>query len=264
MLEIGPLTIHFYALSILSGIAVAIWIGRKGYKAIGGNPEDISEAALWAVPAGIIGGRIYHVITSPQKYFGEGGNPIDALKIWQGGLGIWGAISLGAVGAYLYYRSHKTSHSFSYFLDALAPGVALAQAIGRIGNWFNIELFGSPTTLPWALEVPAFKRPAEFAQFATFHPTFLYELIWCTALAFFLMKLPKFISNRFSNPGDLFAIYVLGYTAGRLWIEALRVDTATIILGLRFNIWITLLVLLSAITYLYKSSRNPKKNSTNQ
>jgi prolipoprotein diacylglyceryl transferase len=263
VLEIGPLTIHFYALSILTGIAVAIWIGRRRYKAIGGNPEDISEAALWAVPAGIIGGRIYHVITSPQKYFGEGGNPIDALKIWQGGLGIWGAISLGAVGAYLYYRTHQTSHSFSYFLDALAPGVALAQAIGRIGNWFNIELFGSPTTLPWGLEVPAFKRPAEFSEFATFHPTFLYELIWCTALALFLMKLPKFISTRFSNPGDLFAIYVLGYTVGRLWIEALRVDTATLILGLRFNIWISLLVLVSAMTYLYKSSRNLKKNPTN-
>jgi prolipoprotein diacylglyceryl transferase len=263
VLEIGPLTIHFYALSILTGIAVAIWIGRRRYKAIGGNPEDISEAALWAVPAGIIGGRIYHVITSPQKYFGEGGNPIDALKIWQGGLGIWGAISLGAVGAYLYYRTHQTSHSFSYFLDALAPGVALAQAIGRIGNWFNIELFGSPTTLPWGLEVPPFKRPAEFSEFATFHPTFLYELIWCTALALFLMKLPKFISTRFSNPGDLFVIYVLGYTVGRLWIEVLRVDTATLILGLRFNIWISLLVLLSAMTYLYKSSRNLKKNPTN-
>lgn len=124
-------------------------------------------------------------------------------------------------------------------------------------------MFGSPTTLPWALEVPAFKRPAEFAQFATFHPTFLYELIWCTALAFFLMKLPKFIGNRFTNPGDLFAIYVLGYTVGRLWIEALRVDTATLILGLRLNIWVTLLVLLSAVTYLYKSSRNPKKSTTN-
>lgn len=264
MLEIGPITIHFYALSILTGIAVAILIGRKSYKGIGGNPEDISEAALWAVPAGIIGGRIYHVITSPQKYFGEGGNPVDALKIWQGGLGIWGAISLGAVGAYFYYRTHKTSHSFSYFLDAVAPGIALAQAIGRIGNWFNIELFGSPSTLPWALEVPAFKRPTEFAQFATFHPTFLYELIWCTALAFFLMKLPKFIGKRFSNPGDLFALYVAGYTIGRMWIEALRVDSATLILGIRFNNWISMLVLIAALTYLYRSARNLKKTPSSQ
>ena len=262
-MEIGPLTIHYYALSILSGIAIAILLGRKRYKDIGGNPEDISEAALWAVPAGIIGGRIYHVITSPDKYFGKNGDPIDALKIWEGGLGIWGAISLGAIGAYLYYRTHKTSHSFSYFLFALAPGIALAQAVGRIGNWFNIELFGSPTTLPWALEVPIFKRPMDYGQFSTFHPTFLYELIWCTALAIFLMNLPKLLKEKFSAPGDLFAIYVAGYSIGRLWIETLRIDSANLIFGVRLNVWVSLLVLIFALTYLFKSSKKHKKSSAN-
>ena len=262
-MEIGPITVHYYALSILSGIAIAILVGRKRYKNIGGNPEDISEAAFWAVPAGIIGGRIYHVITSPDKYFGKNGDPIDALKIWEGGLGIWGAISLGAFGAYLYYRTHKTTHSFSYFLDALAPGVALAQALGRIGNWFNIELFGSPSTLPWALQVPIFKRPPGYADFATFHPTFLYELIWCTALALFLMKLPKLLKDRFAAPGDLFAIYVGGYSIGRLWIETLRIDSANLIFGVRINVWVSLIVLISALTYLVRSSKKHKKSSAN-
>ena len=262
-MEIGPITVHYYALAILSGIAIAVLVGRKRYKDIGGNPEDISEAALWAVPAGIIGGRLYHVITSPDKYFGKNGDPIDALKIWEGGLGIWGAISLGAFGAYFYYRTHKTTHTFSYFLDALAPGVALAQALGRIGNWFNIELFGSPSTLPWALQVPIFKRPSDFAEFATFHPTFLYELIWCTALAFFLMKLPKFLKDRFGAPGDLFAIYVGGYSIGRLWIETLRIDSANLIFGVRLNVWVSLLVLIFALTYLVRSSKKHKKSSAN-
>ena len=145
---------------------------------MGGNPEDVLEASIWAVPFGIIGGRIYHVISSPQQYFGKSGEPLDALKIWQGGLGIWGAISLGAIGAYLYFRTHSTTLEFAKFLDALAPGVVLAQAIGRIGNWFNQELFGKPTELIWGLEIQASKRPNGYEQFETFHPTFLYELIW--------------------------------------------------------------------------------------
>lgn len=262
-MEIGPLTIHYYALCILIGIAVAVWLGQLRYKNFGGDPEDISEAAVWAIPAGIIGGRIYHVITTPEKYFGEYGTPIDALKIWEGGLGIWGAISLGAVAAYLYYRNHKTTLAFPYFLDAVAPGILFAQAIGRVGNWFNVELFGSPSTLPWALSVSKFARPFGYKDFETFHPTFLYELIWCSALALVIIKMPSWLKKIATKPGDIFAIYVFGYTAGRLWIEALRIDSANLVLGLRLNIWVSLLVLLASAAYLYKSRGFTKKQKTN-
>lgn len=254
-LSIGPLTIHFYALCIITGIAVAIWLGRWRYANLGGNPDEVSEVAIWAVPFGIIGGRIYHVISSPQQYFGEDGNPVDALRIWQGGLGIWGAISLGAIGAYVYFKTHTTTLSFAKLLDSLAPGVIIAQAIGRIGNYFNQEVFGKPTTLPWALEIEAKNRPVGYEEFATFHPTFLYELLWCLLIAFLLIKLPGFLNSISRNPGDIFALYIAGYTAGRFWIEALRIDEANYILGLRLNIWVSIIVFASAVIYLYRSKR---------
>ena len=254
-LSIGPLTIHFYALCIITGIAVAIWLGRWRYANLGGNPDEVSEVAIWAVPFGIIGGRIYHVISSPQQYFGEDGNPVDALRIWQGGLGIWGAISLGAIGAYVYFKTHSTTLSFAKLLDSLAPGVIIAQAIGRIGNYFNQEVFGKPTTLPWALEIEAKNRPVGYEEFATFHPTFLYELLWCLLIAFLLIKLPGFLNSISRNPGDIFALYMAGYTAGRFWIEALRIDEANYILGLRLNIWVSIIVFASAVIYLYRSKR---------
>jgi len=157
-LELGPFTIHFYALCIIAGIVIAVWLGDKRFKAHGDNLENVvADVAIWAVPFGIIGGRLYHVISSPNNYFGKNGEPIDAFKIWQGGLGIWGAISVGAIAAYFAYKKQqkkKDLPSFGYFLDALAPGILLAQAIGRLGNWFNGELFGRPTDLPWALEIP--------------------------------------------------------------------------------------------------------------
>ncbi len=254
-LSIGPLTIHLYALCIITGIAVAIWIGRRRYSNLGGNPDDVSEVAIWAVPFGIIGGRIYHVISSPQKYFGENGNPADALRIWQGGLGIWGAISLGAVGAYIYFKTHKTTLSFAKLLDSLAPGVIIAQAIGRIGNYFNQEVFGKPTDLPWAIEIEAKNRPDGYEAITTFHPTFFYELLWCLFIAFLLIKLPGFLKSVARNSGDIFALYVAGYTAGRFWIEALRIDEANYILGLRLNIWVSIIVFTAAVIYLYRSNR---------
>ena len=254
-LSIGPLTIHLYALCIITGIAVAIWIGRSRYSNLGGNPDDVSEVAIWAVPFGIIGGRIYHVISSPQKYFGENGNPADALRIWQGGLGIWGAISLGAVGAYIYFKTHKTTLSFAKLLDSLAPGVIIAQAIGRIGNYFNQEVFGKPTNLPWAIEIEAKNRPNGYEAITTFHPTFFYELLWCLFIAFLLIKLPGFLKSVARNSGDIFALYIAGYTAGRFWIEALRIDEANYILGLRLNIWVSIVVFTSAVIYLYRSNR---------
>jgi prolipoprotein diacylglyceryl transferase len=260
--SVGPLTIHFYALCIITGIAAAIWLGRRRYANLGGNPDDVSEVAIWAVPFGIIGGRIYHVITSPAQYFGENGNPIDALRIWEGGLGIWGAISLGAVGAYLYFRTHKTSLNFRQLLDSLAPGVVLAQAIGRIGNYFNQEVFGKPTELPWGLEIDPVNRPDGFESYATFHPTFLYELLWCLVVAVLLIKLPGFLKKITSNQGDVFTLYILGYTLGRVWIEGLRIDEANLILGLRLNIWVSLIVLVTASAYLIANKRrgNTKEN----
>ena len=260
--SVGPLTIHFYALCIITGIAAAIWIGRKRYANLGGNPDDVSEVAIWAVPFGIIGGRIYHVITSPAQYFGTNGNPVDALKIWEGGLGIWGAISLGAVGAYLYFRTHKTTLNFRQLLDSLAPGVVVAQAIGRIGNYFNQEVFGKPTELSWGLEIDPLNRPDGFESYATFHPTFLYELLWCLVVAVLLIKLPGFLKQITSKQGDIFALYILGYTLGRVWIESLRIDEANLILGLRLNIWVSLIVLITASAYLIASKRrgNTKEN----
>ena len=260
--SVGPLTIHLYALCIIAGIAVAIWIGRKRYANLGGNPDDVSEVAIWAVPFGIIGGRIYHVITSPKQYFGANGNPIDALRIWEGGLGIWGAISLGTVGAYIYFKTHKTSLNFPQLLDSLAPGVVLAQAIGRIGNYFNQEVFGKPTELPWRLGIDPVNRPNGYEGYSTFHPTFLYELLWCLGVAVLLIKLPGFLKKMTARQGNVFALYILGYTSGRVWIETLRIDEANLILGVRLNIWVSFIVLITATAYLIASKRrgNTKEN----
>ena len=241
---IGPLTVHYYALCIIIGVAVAIWLGNKRYRAFANNSEQsigvVADVAIYAVPAGIIGGRIYHVISSPAPYFGENGNPIDALKIYEGGLGIWGAISLGALAAWFGYRKRAKGlelPSFRFFLDALAPGILIAQAIGRIGNWFNGELFGRPFSGPWALEIPLSKRPIGYLQYETFHPTFLYEAIWCLLVAALLIWLtPKL------RAGQCFAIYVALYCVGRFAIESLRIDDANTVLGLRVNLWTALVV----------------------
>jgi prolipoprotein diacylglyceryl transferase len=257
-ISLGPVTFHYYALCIILGITAAIWIGRKRYRSNGGVADEVSDAAVWAIPFGIIGGRLYHVISSPGNYFGESGDPVDALRIWKGGLGIWGAISLGAFGAYLYFKTHKTSLGFSKFLDALAPGVIIAQAIGRVGNWFNQEVFGKPTSLPWGLEIDRFNRPRDYKNFLTFHPTFLYEAIWCLVIAYLLIKLPGYLKSFSQNSGDIFALYIFGYTFGRIWIEALRIDQANYILGFRVNIWVSLIILLTSAAYLFRSKRRGK------
>ena len=235
-----------YALCIISGIAIAIWLGDKRFRAITTNGASVvSEVAIAAVPFGIIGGRLYHVLSSPDAYFGSGGHPLDAFKIWEGGLGIWGAISLGTFAAWIRYRRLATRVSlpaFSHFMDALAPGVLLAQAVGRFGNWFNIELFGRPLDAPWALSVPLINRPNGYSQFETFHPTFLYEAIWCTALALLLIRFGK----RF-RPGQLFSLYILGYCLGRIGIETIRIDEAHHIFGLRLNVWVGIIVATAAL-----------------
>jgi prolipoprotein diacylglyceryl transferase len=257
-LELGFFTIHYYALCILLGIVVAIWITKKRYQALGGDPNDVSDLAIYAIPSGIIGGRIYHVLTSPQKYFGEGGSPVAVLKIWEGGLGIWGAIALGALVAFIYFKKKSVSLTFANFLDSIAPALLLAQAIGRFGNWFNGELFGRPTEVLWALEIPPEKRPSGFENFMTFHPAFLYEAIWCSIVAVFIMRSSFF--RKISGTGAVFIFYAASYSFGRLFIEAIRIDDANEILGLRLNIWVSAAIFIAASTlFLRKLAKIPKK-----
>jgi len=259
-LEIGPLTFHFYALCIIAGIAVAIWLGDKRLRAHDPTLVTVvSDVAIFAVPSGIIGGRIYHVLSSPSDFFGSSGSPLDVFAIWKGGLGIWGAISLGAVGAYWGYKrvgSKRTDISlppFRIFLDALAPGILLAQAIGRFGNWFNVELFGRPLDTWWALEVPVGKRPADLRAFETFHPTFLYEAIWCSLIALTLILLRKKL-----HPGQTFAIYIAAYCLGRFFIESIRIDSANLIFGLRQNEWVSIAVGTLALAYFLRIRQKSK------
>ena len=247
---LGPVPLRAYAVCILAGIFAAIAIAERRHVAAGGRKGLVSDVALWAVPFGIIGGRIYHVISDAQLYFGAGRNPVDALKIWEGGLGIWGAITAGALGVWIGARRHGVP--FSDLAHAIAPGLLVAQAVGRLGNYANQELFGRPTTVPWALEIDPIHRPAGFEQFATFHPTFLYELLWNLAAFVVLVA----VDRRWRMRGDqLFALYAMLYTAGRFWIELLRIDTANHILGMRLNNWTSLLVFAAAAAYLYWSRR---------
>ena len=248
--HLGPVPLRAYALCIIAGIIVAVWMGERRWVARGGRAGDVTEVATWMVPFGILGGRIYHVITTPEPYFGSGGQPLHALYIWEGGLGIWGAIALGGVGAWIGCRRRHIK--LPPFADALAPGIAVAQAIGRLGNYFNQELFGRPTDLPWALEIDAAHRPDGYATVETYHPTFLYELVWNLGVA----ALVVWADRRFRlGHGRAFALYVAAYTVGRAWIEALRIDPANDILGLRLNLWTCLLVFIGAVTYFVVSAR---------
>lgn len=259
--EVGPLTFHFYALCIILGVIAAVLIGNKRYVNSGGKPGVVGDVAIFAVPAGIVGGRIYHVLTSPEKYFGVGGDPVSALFIWEGGLGIWGAISLGFFGAYLAYRRNPNNSgiAFAKFADALAPGLLVAQAIGRWGNWFNKELFGKPLDAPWALEIPLIYRPIGYSNFATFHPVFLYESLWCLLVAIILLRSQRLIK---AFPGSTFAAYVALYSLGRGVIEMIRIDDANLILGLRLNVFTSILLFISASTYFWLKNRGNKLNST--
>jgi prolipoprotein diacylglyceryl transferase len=249
---LGPMPIRGYALCIIVGIVAAIWIGERRWVARGGRPGDVSDLAVWAVPFGLVGGRLYHVLTDHDLYFGEGKHPIEALYIWRGGLGVWGAIALGALGVYLGAR--RKGIRVLPMLDALAPGVLVAQALGRWGNWFNQELFGKPTDLPWGLEIDPDKRPVGYEQYATFHPTFLYECLWNLG-AFGLVI---WADRRFRlGHGRVVALYVMAYTAGRGWIEMLRIDDVELkdVGGLRFNVWTSIVLFVAAAVYFVVSSR---------
>jgi prolipoprotein diacylglyceryl transferase len=253
--EIGPLTIHFYALCIIAGVALAIWLGNKRFTSWHSDVDGVvSDVAIYAIPAGVIGGRLYHVLTSPEQYFGKSGRPLDILKIWNGGLGIWGAISLGTLVAFLSYRKiaqHRPLPTFLSFADALAPALLFAQAIGRWGNWFNGELFGRPLDAPWALSIPRHLRPLGYENFETFHPTFLYESLWCSTLALALLILGSRL-----KAGSLFALYVAGYSAGRFFIEGLRIDQAHFIGGLRLNQYVSLLLCGAGLLAFRQISRS--------
>jgi prolipoprotein diacylglyceryl transferase len=249
--NLGPIPVRAYALCILAGIFVAIWIGGRRWVARGGRPGLVGDVAVWAVPFGIIGGRIYHVITDNQIYFGEGGKGLwAAFRIWDGGLGIWGAVVLGGVGAWIGVR--RAGVPLPPFGDAIAPGIVVAQAMGRLGNWFNQELFGSPTDLPWGLQIDLANRPAGYEQYATFHPTFLYEALWCLGVAAVVV----WADRRFRmGHGRAFALYVLLYAVGRAWIESLRIDEAHHFFGIRLNVFTALVVVLGALLYIVISAR---------
>ncbi|MCQ4611037.1 prolipoprotein diacylglyceryl transferase [Corynebacterium sp. CCUG 51687] len=264
--HIGWLPVRAYALCIITGILLAMWVGTRRYRARGGDPDVIWDAAIVAIPMGIIGGRLYHVLTDHDKYFGPGKDPLQALNITAGGLGIWGAVALGAASVWLLLRWKKIA--VGPVADALAPGIVLAQAVGRLGNWFNQELYGAETTVPWALDI--YYRVDEQGAFApltgrstgeviaSVHPTFLYELVWNLLVFAFLLWADKHF--RLGH-GRVFWLYVSGYTMGRFAIELMRTDAATLILGLRVNTWVSglLFVVSLGIFFLLPRGREAEK-----
>ncbi|QOR72327.1 prolipoprotein diacylglyceryl transferase [Ruania alkalisoli] len=259
--EFGPIPVRAYAIAILAGIALATWISVRRYRERGGPTGVIMDAIFLAVPLGIIGARIYHVFSSPDAYFGPEGNPWNAFAIWNGGLGIWGAIPAGALGVWIVLR--RAGLRLSTVADAMAPAVLVAQAVGRLGNYFNQELFGAPTTLPWGLQIDPsvlMAQGMDYPQGTLFHPTFLYELLWNLALAGLLV----WVDRRYRlGHGRVFWLYVFGYTAGRVWIEMLRIDEAETVLGLRLNVWTSILVgLVALLVFVVLSKRYPEREDS--
>ncbi len=268
--HLGPIPLRAYALFIIIGIIAALLIGDRRWEARGGERGVIYDIALWAVPFGLIGGRLYHLATDWRTYFGEGGaGPIAALRIWDGGLGIWGAVALGGVGAWIACR--RRDIPLPAFGDAIAPGLVLAQAIGRLGNYFNQELYGRETTMPWGLEIFYRRDPAGFVDVHSLdgvstgqlamvvQPTFLYELLWNLLIFAVLI----FVDRRFTlGHGRLFATYVAGYCIGRFWVELLRDDTATHIAGIRINSFTSTFVLIGAVVYLILAPKGREDPAT--
>ncbi len=257
VLQLGPLTLRLYGLMLLSGIIVAVWLTRRRWRAQGGNDELVYRVALWGVLAGVIGARLYHDLTSWNQDPAIGENWYGPIAVWKGGLGIWGGVLFGALaGAWVVRRARE---SVLAFMDAVAPGLLLAQGIGRIGNYFNQELYGKPTSLPWALKIDPAHRPDRYAHYATFHPTFLYELLWDVGFALLLIWLGRRFPVR--APG-LFALYVAGYSFARIFEELLRVDPANYFLGLRLNFFVatTLTVLASGFFAFWQFRRQPRRD----
>ena len=233
---LGPVQLRAYGLMIGLGVVTAVWVGQRRWVARGGDPDDISSIAMWAVPAGLIGSRLYHVATDWKRFTGRWG---DVFAIWQGGLGIPGGLAAGVLVGVLVAR--QRGMSVSSMLDSLVPTLPIAQAIGRWGNWFNQEVFGGPTDLPWGLRIDEANRPVEHIAATTFHPTFLYEGIWNLALAWFLVRVDR---RGVLRPGYLIGLWVFGYGVGRLWVETIRVDAAYLVWGLRVNVWMSLVAIV--------------------
>jgi prolipoprotein diacylglyceryl transferase len=248
--HVGPLFFHFYGLCYVVGITAAVILTRRLWREKGGDPDLVYTVALWGVPAGILGARLYHDVTSwnevQHNWYGW-------LAVWQGGLGIWGGIAGGFLGALIPLRRQRVS--VTRFMDATAPGILVAQAIGRIGNYFNQELFGGPTSLPWALQISPAHRPAGYLGYATFNPTFLYELIWDLALAAALVWL---IRHRQIRAPGIFALYVTGYSAFRIFEELLRVDPAHHFLGERLNFWVASLLTIAGFAWFLYTQRSAR------
>jgi len=251
-IHIGPLQLRAYGLMIAIGVIVAVRIWGKRMTLIGvGGPEEAASIATWAVPAGVIGARLYHVATEWDRFSGQ---LFDIVKIWKGGLGIPGGILLGAIVAIVVAK--KRNINIGQMLWAVAPAVPVAQAIGRLGNWWNQELFGRPTTLPWALKIDAEKIPDGYAPGTLFHPTFLYEATWNLALAGVLIIVGRRMMH--SRPGRLMALYVGGYGLGRFWVEGLRIDPAKSGGGLRLNQWVAIAMMAGCLIYLVIDMRKAK------
>ena len=248
-IHIGPFFLHVYGLMYVFAVAGAILVSSRRWKKEGGDPNLPYEVALWAFPAGLIGGRIYFLITTPSQVPDHWWGPF---AIWQGGLGIWGGIAAGVIVGLWVVRRRLSKPDVRRFMDAAAPGLLVAQSFGRVGNYFNQELFGKPSTLPWALKISPAHRPPGYAQYATFQPTFLYEIIWNLSLAAFLVWLGH---HRKIRPPGLFALYVAGYSAFRLFEEQLRIDYSVHILGMRLNFWIALILFLIGVTWFIAAQR---------
>lgn len=256
--SIGPVTIHIYALCILMGIVLAVWITTTRWKKLGGNFDQVLDITLVSVPAGIIGARLYHIITTPERFFGPDGDWAEMFRIWNGGLGIWGGVLFGALAAWAWCR-HK-HYPMALLADAIAPGLLVAQAVGRLGNWFNQELYGAQTTLPWGLKLnmegTAIGHSEQCYDGATcpsgtlFHPTFLYEMIWNLIGAAIIVYIGSKAMKKL-KAGSLFAVYIMWYTLGRTWIESLRIDYAHEFLGVRINVWVSMAVfVLGAVSFI--------------
>lgn len=249
--SIGPVTIHMYAICILTGIIFAVWILTVRWKKNGGTFDQVLDTTLVAVPCGLVGARLYHCITTPDIYFPPTGNLINILKVWEGGMAIFGGIGVGALAAFLWCRHRR--YPFALLADCIAPALMVAQAIGRLGNWFNQELYGMPTTLPWGLKLndaDAIGKSeicynGQACPTGTlFHPTFLYEMIWNLIGAAIIVWLGHKLVDVLKS-GQQFAMYMMWYGLGRTWIESIRINYSTIILGLRVNVWTAIIVFLA-------------------
>jgi prolipoprotein diacylglyceryl transferase len=253
-IELGPVSIHFYGLTLLVAIAAAVAITGIRWTRRGGDWDLIFRVAVWGVAFGIVGARLYHVVTSWNELPDEWWGPF---AIWKGGLGVWGGIGLGAiVGAIV---AHRSGVSVARLADCVAPALLVAQGIGRFGNWWNQELFGGPTDLPWGLEIDPENRPFDHPDAETFHPTFLYEALWSFSMAGVLLVVERVFRGRI-RPGNLFALYVALYSLGRLWVELLRVDPSHEIAGVRLNVYVAAVAIVSAVVVFVVRQRRWKRD----